>query len=319
MEPRYLNLHRQGGLEPRAQEAMDRLECCELCPRRCRVNRLRGETGVCQTGRLSQAASFNPHFGEEAPLVGDKGSGTIFFAGCNLNCVFCQNYEISHTVDDSPEMAPNQLAWIMLRLQEEGCCNINFVTPSHVVPQILEALPLAVDQGLSIPLVFNSSGYDLVETLRLLDGVVDIYMPDVKFANPDSGKRYCRASDYPEIARQAVREMRRQTGDLLLDENGLAWRGLLVRHLVMPEGLEETKEWMLFLAKEISPETYVNIMGQYRPCGEADGYPEICRRLTPAEYQAALDIAREAGLTRLDDRCERQAFRLLQNLFREKS
>jgi putative pyruvate formate lyase activating enzyme len=317
MSPGYLNLHRTGELASRAAQALEGLRSCQTCPRNCRVNRLENELGFCKIGRLARVASYSPHFGEEDPLVGSGGSGTIFFAQCSLACAFCQNYEISHLGRDEPAASPEQLAAIMLELQGQGVHNINFVTPSHVVPQILEALPLAAEQGLRLPLVYNSSGYDTLETLRLLDGVVDIYMPDAKFFSFEAAKRYCQAEDYPERARQALKEMHRQVGDLLLDENETAVRGLLVRHLVMPDDLAGTRQWMEFLAREVSTDTYVNIMDQYRPCGGADTFPELQRSITPQEFENALSAAKKAGITRLDQRCRHLSARLLQALLRE--
>jgi putative pyruvate formate lyase activating enzyme len=302
--PGYLILHRAGELRRRAERALERLASCDLCPRLCRVDRTAGELGACKAGRAAPVSSYNPHFGEESPLVGEGGSGTIFFAGCNLHCVFCQNYEISHATDDAAEASPEQLAGIMLRLQEEGCHNINCVTPSHVAAQILEALPVAADMGLRLPLVWNSSGYDALDTLRLLDGVVDIYMPDVKFYHAEASRRFAKAPDYPERAREAVLEMHRQAGDLKI-EDGVAVSGLLVRHLVMPEGAAGTREWMEFLAREVSVDTYVNVMDQYRPCGRAAEFPELSRMITLEEHQEALQAAQDAGLTRLDDRSSR--------------
>jgi putative pyruvate formate lyase activating enzyme len=307
MDPSYLSLHKKGILKERIEAALDRLVSCELCPRRCKVNRLQDEKGFCKTGRKAWVSSYNAHFGEEAPLVGRGGSGTIFFTHCNLMCVFCQNYDISH-LGMGYEVSPEQLAKMMLELQNIGCHNINFVTPSHVVAQILEALPPAIEGGLRIPLVYNTGGYDRVETLRLLEGVVDIYMPDIKFMDSDVSKRFLRAPDYPEVVREAVKEMHRQVGDLILDSRGIALRGLLVRHLVMPRGMAQSHEVMEFLAQEISKDTYVNVMDQYRPCGQADMYPEISRGIMPEEYQEAVDAARKAGLHRLDSRVR---FRLL--------
>jgi len=265
------------------------------------VNRLAGEQGLCRTGRLAVVSAHHPHFGEEAVLVGRGGSGTIFFANCNLGCVFCQNYEISHLGEGEEVPAP-QLAAMMVRLEQQGCRNINLVTPSHVVAQILEALPLAIEGGLSVPLVYNTSGYDEVETLRLLEGIIDIYMPDFKFWSSASGHRFGKAADYPEKARQAIGEMHRQVGDLVINDEGLAEHGLLVRHLVMPEGLAETREILGFLARDISPRTYVNIMDQYRPCGQAMNFPPLDRMLLPEEYRQALELAGRVGLTRLDQR-----------------
>ena len=300
-EPSYLALHRKGELEERLEKLFALMATCELCPRQCKVRRLEGENGICQTGMRAKVASYNPHFGEEAPLVGRSGSGTIFMSSCNLFCSFCQNYEISH-LGQGVEADAGQLAAMMVSLQRQGCHNINFVTPSHVVPQIIAALPQAVAKGLNVPLVYNSSGYDSVATLKILEGIFDIYMPDFKFWSEESGKRYAKASDYPEVARRALREMHRQVGDLVLDDAGVAVRGLLVRHLVMPGGLDETRSIMQFLAQELSVDTYVNVMDQYRPCGLARQYPPIDRGLNGAEYREALDAAREAGLHRLDER-----------------
>jgi putative pyruvate formate lyase activating enzyme len=246
-------------------------------------------------------SSYSLHFGEEDPLVGTGGSGTIFFTHCNLLCLFCQNFEISH-LGEGRETDPAQLGRMMLHLQALGCHNINFVSPSHVVAQVLAALPLAVEGGLKIPLVYNTGGYDSLDTLRLLEGVFDIYMPDLKFMDGEVSHRYCQARDYPEKVRAAIREMHRQAGDLVLDHRFVAQRGLLVRHLVLPGGLAGTREAMRFLAREVSPDTYVNIMDQYRPCGEAADYPPLNRRINAKEYEEALNIAREEGIHRLDQR-----------------
>ncbi len=299
--PSYLDLHKRGILEERAAEARERMKSCSLCPRECRVNRLEDEKGFCRTGRNSVVSSYSPHFGEEDPLVGTGGSGTIFFTHCNLLCLFCQNYEISH-LGEGRECSPDRLARVMLHLQEQGCHNINFVSPSHVVPQILTALSIAIEKGLKIPLVYNTGGYDSLETLQLLEGVFDLYMPDLKFLDGEISQRYCRARDYPERAQVAIREMHRQVGDLALDDRSIAKRGVLVRHLVLPGGLAGTREAMRFLAREVSPETYVNVMAQYHPCGEAMEHPPLDRRITHKEYEEALDIAREEGIRRLDQR-----------------
>jgi putative pyruvate formate lyase activating enzyme len=277
------------------------METCSLCPRACGVNRLEGETGYCRTGRNAKVASFNAHFGEEGPLVGRYGSGTIFISSCNLLCIFCQNYDISHLAEGT-EVEPEQVAAMMLHLAEMGCHNINFVTPSHVIPQIIEALVPAIEQGLEVPLVFNSGGYDSKETLQLLDGIFDIYMPDFKFWDGKWADRFCNAPNYREVATEAIKEMHRQVGDLVLDKEGIAVKGLLVRHLVMPEQVAGTREIMEFLAREISPNTYVNVMDQYRPCGSADKDEFINRRLTSREYRNAVDATKRAGLTRLDPR-----------------
>lgn len=299
--PAYLETHRQGLLQERGRKAYEIMLACEICPHRCRVDRRHGELGICRTGDKPVVASFGPHFGEEDPLVGQHGSGTIFFSHCNLFCIFCQNWEISHG-GEGEEIDIEDLAAIMLRLQAQGCHNINFVTPTHQVPMILAALPLAIEGGLRLPLVYNTGGYEAVPTLQLLDGVVDIYMPDFKFWDPAVAADLCNAPDYPEVARQALREMHRQVGDLVMDENGVAQRGLLVRHLVLPQGLAGTKEIMEFLAKEISPNTYVNVMGQYRPCGQAYTHPALREFLTAEEHREAQRLARQAGLTRLDQR-----------------
>ena len=301
MEPSYLKLYRNGELSARLEKAIDMMEACHLCPRACGVNRLEGETGYCRTGRKARVASFNVHFGEEGPLVGRYGSGTIFLSSCNLLCSFCQNYDISHLAEGT-EVEPGQVAAMMLHLAERGCHNVNFVTPSHVVPQIIEALVLAIEQGLEVPLVYNSGGYDNKETLQLLDGIFDIYMPDFKFWDGKWAERFCNAPDYREIAIDAIREMHRQVGDLLMDNEGIAVKGLLVRHLVMPRQVAGTGKIMEFLAKEISPHTYINVMDQYRPCGSADQDEFINRRLTSQEYRNAVDAAIKAGLTRLDPR-----------------
>ena len=301
MEPSYLNLYRSGELADRLEKAISIMENCVLCPRACGVNRLQGETGICRTGRKARVASFNAHFGEEGPLVGRYGSGTIFISSCNLLCSFCQNYEISHLAEGT-EVEPEQVAAMMLHLAARGCHNINFVTPTHVVPQIIEALIQAVEQGLEVPLVYNCGGYESTETLKLIDGIFDIYMPDFKFWDGKWADRFCHAPDYREVAVEAIKEMHRQVGDLVLDGEGIAVRGLLVRHLVMPKQVAGTREIMQFLAEEISPNTYVNVMDQYRPCGSADKDEFINRRLTSREYKDAVDAAQKAGLTRLDPR-----------------
>jgi putative pyruvate formate lyase activating enzyme len=300
-EPVYLETHRRGLLKARIEVASDILSQCTLCPHRCQVDRHHGELGLCRTGVQPVVSSYSPHFGEEDPLVGRKGSGTIFFTHCNLFCVFCQNWDISHG-GVGEEITARDLAAIMLYLQKQGCHNINFVTPSHQVFQILEALPLAIEAGLTVPLVYNTGGYDALETLQLLDGVIDIYMPDFKFWDPAVAGRLCAAGDYPERARQALKEMHRQVGDLVMDDYGVARRGLLVRHLVFPGDLAGTREIMKFLATELSPDTYVNVMGQYRPCGEAYKHPPLDRFPSKEELAAAQQAAQDAGLTRLDRR-----------------
>jgi len=308
--PSYIETHRSGKLKERIQTAHGILKNCHLCPRECHVNRLEDEKGFCGTGKTAMVSSFNPHFGEEDPLVGSRGSGTIFMTHCNLLCVFCQNWEISHK-GEGIEVTPKKLSDMMLYLQNSGCHNINFVTPTHVVPQILEALSPAVERGLNIPLVYNTGGYDSVETLKLLDGIFDIYMPDFKFWDPEYAKKYLKAQDYPERASDALREMHRQVGDLALNQSGIALKGIILRHLVMPGGTAGTREIMRFITKEISPNTYVNIMDQYRPCGNAYRHPPLNRRITPEEYEEALKAAQEEGITRLDNREKRTIFRRL--------
>ncbi|HSB69478.1 MAG TPA: radical SAM protein [Candidatus Methylomirabilis sp.] len=298
MTPAYLELHRAGELRQRAQAAERLLERCRVCPRECLAQRLLGETGVCGVAEQAMVASYGPHFGEERPLVGSGGSGTIFLAHCNLCCVFCQNSEISQE-GEGQIFSTQKLAETMLELQRVGCHNINFVTPTHQVPQILRALPAAVQGGLQVPLVYNCGGYESLETLRLLDGVFDIYMPDFKYAHAEVARQFSRVENYPEVAKAAFREMHRQVGDLTMDRRGIASRGLLVRHLVLPNDLAGTAEVVRFLA-DLSKDTYVNIMAQYRPCYRAHEYPSLARRPTRAEFQAALQLARAAGLRRLD-------------------
>jgi putative pyruvate formate lyase activating enzyme len=291
------NLLQQKTLEERAEEAISRLESCQICPRRCGANRLLDEKGFCRGERHARIYSHAPHFGEEQPLVGVHGSGTIFFSGCNLACVFCQNYEISQ-LDQGMKARAEGLATMMIRLQEWGCHNINFVTPTHFVPQILEALVVAREQGLTVPLVYNSGGYDSVETLQLLDGIFDIYMPDMKYGSDEKGLLYSHAPDYTKYAKAAILEMHRQVGDLVIDENGVAVRGLLVRHLVLPGGVAGTAEVARFLSQEVSKNTYLNVMAQYHPEHKACEYTELNRRITVKEYKDAIRMAADAGLTR---------------------
>jgi len=298
-DPEYFKTYKDGLLKERSLKLQAGLESCDLCPRECSVDRLSGETGVCKTGKLAWESSYAPHFGEERPLVGYYGSGTIFFTHCNLLCNFCQNYDISHE-GQGYEIGSDQLATMMLKLQKMGCHNINFVTPTHVVPQIVAALEIAIEKGLEIPLVYNSGGYDKVETLRLLEGIFDIYMPDLKFFDRAFAKKTCNAPDYPEIAREAIKEMHRQVGDLIINSNGIARKGLLIRHLVMPGNLEDTRKILHFISTEISKNTYVNIMPQYRPCGEAYQFEEISRSLSQNEFLEAIRIAHEEGLIRID-------------------
>jgi putative pyruvate formate lyase activating enzyme len=299
-------LYRSGELERRAREALDLLgeERCRVCPRLCKVNRLDDQPGLCKVGRSAVVASHFPHFGEEDCLRGHNGSGTIFFSGCNLRCVFCQNHDISWQLQGE-RVTPRRLAEMMLELQGIGCHNINWVTPEHVVPQILEALPLAVESGLRLPIVYNTSAYDSPDSLRLTDGIVDIYMPDVKMFTPDRARRYLAKRDYAEVVRHSVKEMHRQVGDLRFDEQGMARRGLIVRHLMMPGMLEETEAVLRFVAEELGPGTYVNLMAQYYPAGKVgrdERYADIDRRVSGAEFRDALALAAELGLRRLDPR-----------------
>lgn len=295
----YQQMHLAGELRTRAEKARAMMEACCLCPRCCRVNRLAGEIGQCRVGEQVIVSSYGPHFGEESPLVGRHGSGTIFFTYCNLHCVFCQNYTISQLGEGTP-VNSETLARIMLSLQERGCHNINLVSPTHVIPHILDALDMAASQGLNLPLVYNSGGYDSLETLRLLDGIVDIYMPDMKYSDSRTGERLSGVKDYANVNRTAVKEMHRQVGNLQIDEQGIARRGLLVRHLVLPNGLAGTEKTVSFLAQEISPDTYVNIMAQYRPHYQADTVPQISRPVNAREFREAINLARRYGIRRLD-------------------
>lgn len=296
--PSYRRLWEKEALFDRAEEARQRLEACDLCAHECGVNRLAGAKGFCRADDAIEISSYGPHFSEEDVLVGSRGSGTIFLTGCNLKCVFCQNYDISH-LRDGYEVSLERFAEIMIDLQDRGCHNINLVTPTHFLPQILSALDLACAAGLSVPLVWNCGGYESAAALRLLDGVVDIYMPDVKFGDSSVAARLTGARGYWEAAQRALLEMHRQVGDLRVDSSGIAYRGLLVRHLVLPRNLAGTEAVLRFIAEEISPNTYVNIMDQYHPAYEARFHPPLDRRITRQEYSEALRIAREVGLTRL--------------------
>jgi putative pyruvate formate lyase activating enzyme len=314
LAPAYLSLG-ESEIRRRAEEALGQLgaERCTVCPRLCKVNRLADEKGLCAIGRRAVVASHFPHFGEEDCLRGWRGSGTIFFSGCNLRCVFCQNHDISWEVRGD-QVSPARLAEMMLELQAWGCHNVNFVTPEHVVPQILEGLPDAVAGGLRLPIVYNTSSYDSMDSLRHMEGIVDIYMPDFKFWTSEAARRYDRRADYPEVARQTVREMSRQVGALVFDHRGLARRGLLLRHLVMPGLLSETEAILRWVAEELGPDTYVDLMQQYYPAGLVgregrDSYEEINRHLFREEYLEAHGTARDLGL-RLDERSVRRSVEL---------
>ena len=299
MEPLYIKSLRSGLLAEKEESARKVLEECTLCPRACGVDRLAGERGICRAGLMAEISSAGPHFGEEPPLVGWGGSGTIFLTHCSLRCVFCQNSDISHE-GRGHHVTAEDLGGIMISLQRRGCHNINLVTPTHYLPQILGAVVEAAAAGLTVPLVWNCSGYERREILELLEGVVDIYMPDMKFAGDGPADRFCGAPDYFEKAAAAIHEMHRQVGDLEIDSYGLARRGLLVRHLVLPGALAGTGEIMRFLAEDISPHTYVNVMDQYRPSWEAHSCPDIARPTTSAEYREAVGLAEAAGLRRGD-------------------
>jgi putative pyruvate formate lyase activating enzyme len=299
-EPAYLALLCSGELKQRVEAAYERLHACDFCGHECLVDRY-DRTSVCKTGVRAVVASYHPHPGEEAPLRGWRGSGTIFFSWCNLSCQFCQNYDISQ-LGHGHEVEPEDLAVMMLALQDEGCHNINLVSPTHIVAPILAALLVAAQGGLRLPLVWNTGGYDSLAALRLLAGVVDIYMPDMKYADTETAQKYSKAERYPEVNQAAVKEMHRQVGDLVMDENGIALRGLLVRHLVLPEGLAGTPEIARFLAEEVSRDTYINVMDQYRPCYKAGELPPLDRHTSRAEFKQAMEQAREAGLHRFDKR-----------------
>ena len=302
-QPAYLRTWESGRLGEKVEEALQELRVCRLCPRDCDVDRMADEMGVCKTGRCAKVASAFPHHGEEDCLRGARGSGTIFFSHCNLRCVFCQNHDISWE-GSGRDYDAEALATMMLELQDQGCHNINLVTPEHVVPQVLQAIDIAAGKGLCLPLVYNTSAYDSQRSIELLDGVVDIYMPDFKFWDPATARRLISAEDYPQTARKALQAMHRQTGDLVFDEEGVALRGVLVRHLVMPEALAGTQDIMRFLAEEISADTFVNIMGQYSPAARVVArpgrYAKIERRITDQEYVEAFEVAIEAGLHRFD-------------------
>jgi putative pyruvate formate lyase activating enzyme len=302
--PVYLQAFEDGILQQRAEQAIESLRLCKVCPRDCEIDRFNNKVGVCKSGRLARVASAFPHFGEEDCLRGSDGSGTIFFGWCNLRCVFCQNFETSQ-LGEGAEVTASELAQIMLDLQRIGCHNINLVTPEHVVPQILEALVIAVERGLCLPLVYNTSAYDSLESIQWMDGLVDIYMPDFKLWDAEHCRKYLVASDYAEAAREVIAAMHAQVGELKVDENGLALRGVLVRHLVMPGLLDDTREIMRWIAENLSRDTYVNVMDQYYPAHKAGTEPrfaEINRGISGNEFCTAIGLARSAGLWRFDTR-----------------
>lgn len=302
--PAYIELLENGALADRVNQAHRRLQDCDLCARYCRINRLTGVQGaICRSGERAVVHSFGPHHGEEEPLRGWNGSGTIFFSWCNLRCVFCQNWQIGQK-GVGHEVPPEELADMMLALQSEGCHNINLVSPSHAVAQIISAVHIAAHQGLHLPIVYNTGGFDSLEALALLDGIVDIYMPDMKYADSTVARKYSKVRNYAEANRAAVIEMHRQVGDLVLDDQGIARRGLLVRHLVLPEDIAGTRRVLAFIASEISPNTYVNLMDQYHPCYRADSHPPLNRTLSRKEHLHALELAAEFGLRRLDQKAQ---------------
>jgi len=294
--PSYIEIYKKGEFEKRVLKSLEYLKKCILCPRGCKVNRYENEKGECKVGRFAIVSSFGPHFGEEPPLVGRRGSGTVFFSGCNLHCVFCQNYEISQLLEGK-EIDPFTLAEIFLEVERMGCHNLNLVSPTHVVPQILEALFIAIPKGFRLPIVYNTGGYDSLITLKLLDGIVDIYMPDMKYSDSEKGKKYSDVKSYFEVSKKAIKEMHRQVGDLII-ENGIAKRGLLIRHLVLPNKIAGSFKILDFIAEEISINSYINIMDQYRPCYKAYSFPELSRRITKGEYEEVVKYAEKLGFKR---------------------
>ncbi|WP_293443188.1 radical SAM protein [Persephonella sp.] len=297
--PSYIRLYEEGKLGEKVEKAYSFLEECSVCPHNCDINRLKDEKGFCKTGLNVKVASFFPHLGEEFPIRGYSGSGTIFISYCNMRCVYCQNYELSH-LGEGKEYTPEEIAGIMLYLQEEGCHNINWVSPSHVVPQLIKALQIAVKKGLKIPIVYNTSSYDSPEIIKLLDGIIDIYLPDLKYLNDQHGKKYSKVKNYPDTAKEVIKLMHKQVGDLKTDERGIAYRGVLVRHLVLPNDISTTKKVLDFL-KSVSPNMHVNIMAQYYPYYKAFEYPELSRRITELEYKEAVRYALQTGLKVVND------------------
>ncbi|MFB3895888.1 MAG: radical SAM protein [bacterium] len=294
-QPQYVSLSHSGKLAARANQLVDRLKSCDICPQNCRVNRLKNELGFCKTDRQPIVSSYNLHFGEEPPISGYRGSGTIFFSNCNLACVFCQNSAISQN-GEGTEVTIEQIAEMMLSLQESGAHNINFVSPTHVITQIVEALVIAAEQGLNIPLVYNSGGYDSTSTLQILDGIIDIYMPDAKYGNDETALKYSSAKNYVAVNQTALLEMHRQVGVLKLNKEKVAEQGLLVRHLVLPNGVADSETVFQFIAEKVSKETYVSLMSQYFPANQSHRYQELSRRISLEEYDAAVSAMINAGL-----------------------
>ncbi len=299
-EPSYIQIHKTGELKIRGEKLWQLMEKCSLCPRECGVNRLKGETGFCGApGTRLFISSYFAHFGEERPLVGKGGSGTIFFTYCNLKCIFCQNWEISH-LGEGYEITIDQLSDIMLSLQKRGCHNINFVTPTHYSPHILKAIDIAIDKGLRLPIVYNTSGWEKVEILKFFDKVVDIYLPDFKYYRAEIAEKYSKAKTYPEITKAAILEMHRQVGVAKIEKEGIIYKGLIIRHLVMPNNVSDSEEIIKWISENLPKDTYVNIMAQYRPEYKSFKYPEISRRISIEEYKMVVKKAIELGLTNLD-------------------
>jgi len=284
-------------IRERMQKASALLEKCTLCPRRCGVNRLEGQVGFCGVAGKPKVASHNVHLGEEPPISGTRGSGTIFFSGCNMRCKYCQNFPISQ-LRHGREISTRELADIMLNLESRGCHNVNLVTPSHLVPQILEALSYAWDEGFDLPLIYNSSGYDSVDSLKLLEGVIDVYLPDMRYSDDRPAREFSSADDYVEVNRGAIKEMYRQVGNLATDEQGLATKGLIIRHLILPHDVAGSAQTFRFIRQEVSPDAYVSLMGQYFPSFDAAGCVLIDRKITPVEYETAVESFLASGLSK---------------------
>jgi putative pyruvate formate lyase activating enzyme len=296
MQPMYLEAYSNGRLIKIFKKAFRKLESCSICPRGCQVNRLKSEQGFCKTGLKAKVCSFMLHHGEEPPISGERGSGTIFFSHCNMKCVYCQNYEFSQLGQGGREVEPEELASFMIRLQERGAHNINLVTPTHVMPQILEALLIAIPQGLKIPLVYNTGGYELAEIVKLLEGIIDIYLPDMRYADNEAALKYSSARDYPRYNQESLKEMHRQVGVAKIDALGIIEKGLIIRHLVLPNNISGTDKIMRFISRELSKDTYISLMSQYSPCYQADRFKEISRRINQEEYKIAQQVMQQRGL-----------------------
>ncbi len=296
MDSAYLETFRNGGLKLAAKKTSKLQESCVICPRKCKINRLKNQTGYCKTGVNARVYSFMAHHGEEPPISGEFGSGTIFFAGCNMSCVYCQNYEFSQKDSPSKEVNSLELANIMLELQNSACHNINLVTPTHVMPQILQALLIAIPAGLTIPLVYNTSGYELPKMIKILEGIVDIYLPDMRYADNTSAIKYSSAPNYPEYNQQSVKEMSRQKRIARISKTGIMEEGIIIRHLVLPDNASGTEGIMEFISRELSAETYISLMSQYKPCYKSDKFPELNRRINLQEYEHAQEIMKKYGL-----------------------